>query len=73
MAKDRLGHGSNTGIVHENGDYHVKRDARNKGYEVFKAGPTAATKVASIGDVFGMERVHSEIAKRQAMDKLGKY
>ena len=55
-------------IVHEDGRYHVRIDARGKTYEVFRQEATSAVRCAIIGLSLGIERVKAEIARRKAND-----
>lgn len=58
----------NGDILYESGDYSVRR-AQN-GFEVYKAGATASTRVAQIGYAGdkGLQRAKAEIERRQAIE-----
>ncbi len=56
-------------IVLEVGDYSVRTGPKGKGFEVYKAGTTAAVRVASIG-YDGAKGI--EYAKREIVRRLGR-
>ncbi len=57
-------------IVIEAGEYSVRIGPKGKGFEVFKAGVTAATRVAIIGydGAKGIEYAKREIVRRAGVD-----
>lgn len=57
-----------SGIIHEDGCYHVRIDGRGTSYEIYRQGPTSAVRCAIIGLSLGMDRVRAEIARRQTCD-----
>lgn len=59
---------SNPAIIHEDGRYHVRIDARGKAYEIFRHEATSAVRCAIVGISLGMDRVKAEIARRQSAD-----
>jgi len=50
-------------FILEGSEFYVVTNAKTKAYEIFKMDSVAATKIGTIGQSFGLDRVRAEIAR----------